>query len=218
MLADSRFGAWDRLSLIPASDMLMHREIPTVERGGVAFVFKSVVFLVVLTSASPARLTAQTSDICPPALCAPTERSRGQRLPPLGTLGQVSIIVEGLSPEDKELGLNENELKEQVVVLLRNKVPGLNIVQSSVDAVHLKVALDFERNFLGQKSGFFGSISLAVHHAAAISGSGNHQSTEVWKKGFVMSGSLEEIVPNRVGSVVNRLTTLLAADWLEANP
>lgn len=173
-------------------------------------------FLVVFTWIRPAQLSAQTLDsLCPPALCASAQESRARRLPTLGKLRQVTIIVAKLSQEDKDLGLTEEELREHLITLLESKLPELDITESSVDHVYLKVALDIEKTVWGQKSGFVGSISLAVDRATPYSAKGN--STEVWKKSFVMSGSLQEIVWNRVGSVVNRLTSLLAEDWLQAN-
>ncbi len=176
--------------------------------------FLSAWSFVVLTLAFPARVSSQTAEsLCPPALCAP---ARPPKLPPLARLRQVSIVVARLSQQDKDLGLTEEELREHLTILLRKKLPELKIAESSQDYLYLKVALDVEKTVWGQRSGFVGKISLAVDRAAMNSGSGGPK--EVWTKGFVISGSLREIVWNRVGSVVNRLTTLLANDWVEANP
>jgi hypothetical protein len=171
-------------------------------------------FFLVLALVLPAQLSAQAPDsLCPPALCD-SRQSRRQRVPALGELRRVGIVVEGLGPQGKELGLSEEELKEHLIILLRKKLPDVDIIDSSADYVRLKVALDIQKTIWGSNAGFVGSVSLAVDHSAG----GNSTSTELWKKGFVMSGSLHEIIWNRIGEIVNRLTTLLAADWLNANP
>ncbi len=159
--------------------------------------FSAIGFVVLFALVVPVRLRAEDS------LLRKT----------LGDLRQVKIIVEGLGL--KGLGLNEEDLKDHLAVLLRDKLPKLRITESSGEFVYLNVNLD-EMGAGGHES-FYGNLSLDVHRFATMLATGQVDLVTVWRKESISSGPVK-LAPAAVRQAMESLTARLATDWLQANP
>lgn len=138
------------------------------------------------------------------------------KLQNLAALRAVHVVVEDIGQDGKDLGITEEDLKAHLIVLLRNKVPKLSVKASAWEYIYLNVTLNFSE--VGErKVGFHGNVELEVVRPGTIEGIRGTTLLEVWKRGMLIGGPLNS-VSMMVRENVERLVTLLAADWLQANP
>ena len=134
-------------------------------------------------------------------------------------LRKVSIVVKDLDRVEKELGLNEDELKAHVLVLLWSKLPRLAVSESGTPVVHVAPLIEFIKTEGGKKTGYYGFVLIRIVRRIIIVETSKDTEASVWGEAFSVIGPLDfGNAVNNVRGVLDRLLTEFAADWYRDNP
>jgi hypothetical protein len=135
----------------------------------------------------------------------------------LAKLPQINIVIETIGPMAKELGLTVSDIKSQVVVALRNKVPKLRISESASDSFYVDVQVSAGKTVSGQKTDYYGMVQLKVFRLGTIVATNMTRRVIVWDTRGILTGPLSDA---RIGvnEALDIVITSFAADWLRANP
>ena len=134
----------------------------------------------------------------------------------LVTLTQINIVIENIGPTAEDLGVSVDHIKSQAVVLLRNKVPKLQISESAQDTLYIDVHLSAGKIF-GQKTDFYGMVQLKVFRLATVVASKMTGKVIVWDTRGILTGPLSH-AQFGVDEALDVLITEFAANWSQANP
>jgi len=135
----------------------------------------------------------------------------------LAKLSEVRIIVEALRSDGKELGLNENDIKNHVFVLLRSKLPRLVVKDSVIPYVFINVSVGKDRSIDGQIIGYYGSVSVQVMREVTINKTGSSAIADLWQYSRNITGPMGS-TDSHIRAVLDKILTDFAADWYRDNP
>jgi hypothetical protein len=146
-------------------------------------------------------------------LAVPVESSgqNGQ----LAKLSEVHLVVERLSQDVKELGLNRDDIRNHVLVNLRRKLPRLVINESAVAFIDIVANI----NKVGGEiiKGYFGEVQIQVYRRVIVVESGRFTIAPVWTNSFILTGPPDRAVASVREALVRHLTRF-AVDWYRDNP
>ncbi len=132
----------------------------------------------------------------------------------LGNLVELQILVEEVGPEGRNIGLTREMLYNELLVLLRSKLPRLKIVEGKFgDYLYLNL------NVLTHTGGAItGNVLLEMNREVSVLATGAQTKVGVWSKSEIFSGSRGR-APSQVREMVADLVTNFAADYYKAgNP
>ena len=129
----------------------------------------------------------------------------------LAKLSEVKILVESLLSAEKELGITRGDIKNQVFVFLRGKLPRLRVSKSASPYVYIRVTMS------NDKTGYFGAVQLMLSRVVSNKLTGDDIRAYVWESIYIVSSGLGN-APDHVRRILERLLTKFAADWYRDNP
>jgi len=127
----------------------------------------------------------------------------------------LEVILEGSGMTAE--GLTLGELRDQVTVLLRAKLPRLALMelgQIRGDA-GLGVAVIVQKLPTGR--GYYGSIEINLFRAASIEATGKFSVPSVWQQFYLLTGEPMG-ARARIRETLDQALTTFAADWYRGNP
>ncbi len=133
----------------------------------------------------------------------------------LNKLDEVKIVV-GIYDDAKELGLNEEDIKNHVFVFLRSRMPSLKVKDSETPFLRVWSTLTFIK-VEGRKIGFHGDVRVDVLRSAVVAKSRRAAILIVWSEYELFSGPLGN-ASSDVKKLLDALLTKFAADWYRDNP
>jgi len=133
----------------------------------------------------------------------------------LNKLEEVKIVVE-IYDDAKELGLNEEDIKNHVFVFLRSKIPSLKVKDSVTPFLRIWSTLIFI-NIKGRKIGYHGDVKVEVLRLAVVSKSQRPALLIVWSDSILFTGPRGDASTD-IKKSLDRLLTKFAADWYRDNP
>ena len=134
----------------------------------------------------------------------------------LAELTEVRIVVENLKEAKEKLGLTSKDVENHVLVLLRSKLPGLEVSRSLSSLLYININLGLATSH-GKPFGYFGAIDVEVRREVIIIGTKKTIMATVWNTGSRMIGNTNQ-VSNKVRETLEELLTEFAADWYRDNP
>jgi len=150
-------------------------------------------------------------------LMVPVESAAGSGK--LTGLREVRLEIKDLSRIEKELGLNEDSIKDHAFVLLRSKLPRLAVSESATSFVHVAPIIHFVTNQGGKKTGYYGFVLIRVFRRVMIVEIRKVTEVSVWEEIISIIGPLGSgHAATNVRESLNELLTNLAADWYRDNP
>ena len=144
------------------------------------------------------------------------EDSAGQQ-GDLAGLTEVRIEVFAFDKSDKELGLDSDDIKNHVFVLLRSKLPRLVVNESAAAGVYIRITLGIGETSSRKKTDYFGSVQLMVRRPVSILKTGMKSSAYVWETLSIMTGPMNHAVSQTRETLELHLIKF-AADWYRDNP
>jgi len=140
----------------------------------------------------------------------------------LAGLDEVNILVEDLPSSTKRLGLTEQSIKDQVLVLLRSKLPRLSVVNNSstifAPYVYIQVNLRIGKTVGGKEVDFYGSVQVDINRYVTINRTGKRTYGTIWNGSSTLTGPMNGSAVNDVRDTLDDLLTKFAADWYRDNP
>jgi len=120
----------------------------------------------------------------------------------LAELTEVRIVVENLKEAKEKLGLTSKDVENHVLVLLRSKLPGLEVSRSLSSLLYININLGLATSH-GKPFGYFGAIDVEVRREVIIIGTKKTimatatgiGTTRQNKPGCYTSSPLEIVVP-----------------------
>ncbi|MEE8076888.1 MAG: hypothetical protein V3T60_14830 [Candidatus Binatia bacterium] len=136
----------------------------------------------------------------------------------LAKLNEVSIIVQTFDRDAKELlTLNEDDIKNQVFVFFRSKLPNLKVKESSQSSVYIAANIG-KIPAHGGTAGYYGEVLLKVSRPVIIKKTGTlTYKAAVWSRSAILMGTSGGATAN-VRVFLDQLLTKFAADWYRVNP
>ncbi len=136
----------------------------------------------------------------------------------LAKLNEVSIVVAAFDRDAKELlTLNENDIKNQIFVFLRSKLPNLKVKETSLSSAMIAVNLG-KIPAHGRTTVYYGEILLKVFRPVTIKKTGGlTYNAAVWSRSAILAGPPDSATGN-VREYLDQLLTIFAADWYRDNP
>ena len=135
----------------------------------------------------------------------------------LARLSEVAILIETLSRDAKELGLNRDDIKNHVFVLMRSKLPRLIVNESADPYVYIRATLHIGKSKSGTKLNFYGAIQLHVKRRVSISKTGKSMFSDVWESIYIITGQMSD-TNAQTRHFLDLLVTKFAAEWYRDNP
>ena len=136
----------------------------------------------------------------------------------LAKLSEIRIVIEHMGSNEKELGLNENDIKNHVFVFLRSKLPTLKVTESVVvPYVYINLNIAKYRTGSGAILGYVGSVRVHIERQVTIDKIGKLTAAPVWINSTLVSGLQDKAVAH-VRESLDDLLTAFAADWYRDNP
>ncbi len=135
----------------------------------------------------------------------------------LAKLSEVKILVEGLGSDAKELGVNEDNIKNHVFVFLRSMLPRLKVSESAVPYLYLNLNILYSETVGGKKTGYFGSIRIEIFRSVTINKTGSRIFSIVWRENMILNGP-KDGAAIAVRDSLDTLLTKFAAAWYRDNP
>ena len=135
----------------------------------------------------------------------------------LANIHQIGIVIEDLTDDAKELGLTKHGLKNHALVLLRSKLPYLNVHESAPEKILIAVPLYYLTIDDRSKIGFYGSVMVRVFRPVTVNATGKLMRAVVWLESYTALSALD-IGPATVREPLDQLLTIFAADWYRDNP
>ncbi len=132
-------------------------------------------------------------------------------------LSEVTIVVATLESAAKELGLDETEIEDHFLDLLRSKLPGLLVQDSADSSVWVLVNIARSTAYQGYPLGYFGSVSVGVRRRVIIMNTGKVTSGYLWYETHSITGATSNL-NEHVRSVLDGLLTSFATAWDQDNP
>jgi len=133
----------------------------------------------------------------------------------LNKLDEVKIVVE-IYDDAKELGLNEEDIKNHVFVFLRSKMPSLKVKDSATPYLQVWSTLAFIK-VEGRKIGYYGDVKVEVLRLAVVSKSQRPALLIVWNSSILFTGPRGDASTD-IKKYLDKLLTKFAADWYRDNP
>jgi len=131
-------------------------------------------------------------------------------------LSEVTIVVEKLDSESKNLGLDETAIKNHVLVLLRTKLPRLLVEDSALSRVHINVDVGDIRTG-SEVLAYYGSVSMGVARMVTIMETRKVTLAFLYNSTIRLTGPPSRTSEN-VRGVLDQLLTGFAAAWYQDNP
>jgi len=125
----------------------------------------------------------------------------------------ISVDLEG---EAIRLGLNHRSMKNQILVLLKRKLPRLQ-VSDKINTTLFGVTIILNSTQRGSGTYYFGSIAAIAAREVIITDTAENTVTIVWTESFVIGASSNKI-RSGVREALDELTTAFAAQWYRDNP
>jgi hypothetical protein len=123
---------------------------------------------------------------------------------------EVNIEV-AIHKQARLFGLDEDSIKNHVLVWLRSKVPRLVVNESAVPHIQTQ----FNLNEIGGL--VFGSVGIEIVRQVTIKENDEDALACVWRTGFIIHSSLDS-TRARALEFLDRSLTQFAADWYRDNP
>ena len=133
----------------------------------------------------------------------------------LNKLDEVKIVVE-IYDDARELGLNEEDIKNHVFVFLRSKMPSLKVKDSATPFLRVWSTLAFIK-VEGRKIGYHGDVNVEVLRLAVVSKSQRSALLIVWRHSILFTGPRGDASTD-IKKSLDRLLTKFAAAWYVDNP
>ncbi len=130
---------------------------------------------------------------------------------------RVDIFVKDLNADTQELGLSAAQLKAQVLVFLRTKLPGVVVTESASEFIVVMVDLNGSRLEGGIKIGYYGVVQVAVYRSVVITATGKASIAQVWQDGTIITGPSNR-ASIKVRDTLETILTQVAAHWYRDNP
>ena len=135
----------------------------------------------------------------------------------LAEMSEVAVVVlRGLTKGITQV-LNEREITNLALVLLRSKMPRLLVKDSADSIVLIFVNIAPTATTTNPVTGHFGFVSVGVQDNVTIVRTGKIGRGYLWYNIQEFSGSTSDI-NNNIREALDRLITRLAADWYRDNP
>jgi len=135
----------------------------------------------------------------------------------LAKLSEVKIVVGDIRQEEKELGLNKDDIKNYVFVFLRSKLPQLTVKETVQP--HIFISVNLKKRYIdGRFIGFHGGIHVDIVRPVKIIKTGGIMFATLWHKGGTLIGPADDGVGTTVRRFLDQLLTNFAADWNKDNP
>ena len=135
----------------------------------------------------------------------------------LAEMSEVAIVVLNNLAKGITQVLDEREITNQALVLLRSKMPRLLVKDSADSIVLIFVNIAPTATTTNPISGHFGFVSVGVQDNVTIVRTGKIGRGLLWYNIQDFSGSTSDI-NNNIREALDRLITALAADWYRDNP
>ena len=135
----------------------------------------------------------------------------------LGNLGELKIVVLPFSNYEKKLGLNEDNIKNQIFEFLRSKLPRIAVRESAIEGLNVIIELGEYRLEGGGKVGYNGLIEIRIYRLAIIANNALNTNVIVWSKGGSLAGPTSG-GEDFIKEVLAQLLVRFAADWNKDNP
>ena len=131
-------------------------------------------------------------------------------------LNETTVVVAKLENAAKELGLDEREIEEHLLELLRNKLPNVLLRESADSSVWVLVNVARSTAYQGYPLGYFGSVSVGVRRKVMIMNTGKMTSAYLWYDTHAIKGATADL-NEHVRNVLDQLVTSFAAAWDQDN-
>ncbi len=135
----------------------------------------------------------------------------------LAKLHDVTLVVEDLDRREKELGLNEESLKNHTLALLQSKVPRLTVNQPSAEGSLLVDATFGMIKREGKTVRYYGVLEVEAFRLVAIKKTEAIIWAPVWDGQYILSG-LPHKATAQVKETLELIITDFAAQWHQDNP
>jgi len=135
----------------------------------------------------------------------------------LGNLSEVKIVVLPFSKYEKKLGLNVDNIKNQVFEFLQSKLPRIAVKESAIESLQVFTNLGETRLKSGGKTGYNGLIDVRIYRLAKIKNNGLNINVIVWSKGGSLIGPTSS-GESFIKKSLDQLLAHFATDWNKDNP
>lgn len=132
----------------------------------------------------------------------------------LRNLPKVAVVIDLGGPGAASEGLTQEVLRDEVIVLLRAKLPRLSLMEPEVNDI---LGISVTIGNIDERSGYYGGIAINLFRAATIKSTGQVTIVSVWHgiryfKGPRMSAR------SSIRESLDEMLTKFASDWYRGNP
>lgn len=114
-----------------------------------------------------------------------------------------------------QIGTNTNDLKSQVIVSLRAKIPELTVVDNASDTLTVGIILRPINVTKDGTIGFYGLVTLHIWRSTTVLATGRARVLPVWNIEILFEGTKDKAV-SRIREIVEDGVTQFAAEWRQA--
>jgi len=135
----------------------------------------------------------------------------------LAELNAIDIVVMDLTSFEKRLGLSKEAISNQVLVLLRSKVPRLIVTDTANSVVFIDVSVDAIRTTQDSNFGHYGYVVVSIGRQVTIMETGRFGGGFIWLQHAGFNGPQPNLHGN-INMALDQLLTAFAAAWYRDNP